>query len=114
MQKKELTEQIGQLNLKIVSTSKEIEELRVNAKRKKIEIMKYKHKIKEIQLKLKELELEEWKKVQEQKRIRKTPMNISKKYDDPNNDFYSQEKKYISNENSYIDYMKKNILPYND
>ena len=94
MQRKELTEQIGKLNLKIVKT--------------------YKNIIKGIQLELKELELEELKKKQEKRKMKKAPIEISKKYDDNNNEFYSQEKRFISNENSYLDYMRKNIVPYND
>ena len=31
-----------------------------------------------------------------------------------NSDYYSQEKKFNDTENSYIDYVARNVLPYND
>ena len=37
-----------------------------------------------------------------------------KYFSDPNNQYYSQEKSYLNNENLYSDYMKRNVLPYNE
>ena len=47
----------------------------------------------------------------ELKRIQKETM---KKYSDPNNEYYSQDKSYFNSEDSYKSYMERNILPYND
>ena len=39
---------------------------------------------------------------------------ILKKYEDINNEYYSQEKSFLNSEDSYTSYMKRNIAPYND
>ena len=45
MERKEISEQIGELNLKIFSANKELEEMELNVRRKKIEIRKYKNEV---------------------------------------------------------------------
>lgn len=42
MQKKELVEQIGKLNVKITTSNKELEKLELEYKKKRIELKKYK------------------------------------------------------------------------
>lgn len=89
MQKKELVEQIGKLNVKITTSNKELEKL--------------------------ELELESNKKVINNNEIRRMQRRTIEKYcNDPNNEYYTQEKTYANLEDSYMSYMKKNIVPYND
>ena len=63
MQKKELVEQIGKLNVKITTSNKESEKLELEYKKKRLELKKYKNERVGLQLKLQELELESNKKV---------------------------------------------------
>ena len=63
---------------------------------------------------LQELELENWKEIQEQQKIKRIQKETMKKYSDPNNEYYSQDKSYFNSEDSYKSYMERNILPYND
>ena len=58
MQRAELTEQIGKLNIKIAKANKELDELELKYKKKKLEIRKYKNESAGLQLELQELELE--------------------------------------------------------
>lgn len=114
-QRKELLEQIGKLNLKIATSNKELEELELNFKRKKLELRKYKNERTGLQLELQELEIANWKAQQEKNKINRMQKKTIKKYaEDLNNEYYSQEKRSFDMENSYTDYIKKNILPYND
>ena len=68
LQRKDITEKIGKLNLKIAKANKELEELEIQYKKKRLEIRKYKNESAGLQLELQELELENCKKVQEQKK----------------------------------------------
>ena len=43
MQKKELVEQIGKLNVKIITSNKELEKLELEYKKKRLELKKYKN-----------------------------------------------------------------------
>ena len=104
MQRAELTEQIGKLNIKIAKANKELDELE----------LKYKNESAGLQLELQELELENWKEIQEQQKIKRIQKETMKKYSDPNNKYYSQEKSYYNSEDLYKSYMERNILPYND
>ena len=56
MQRAELTEQIGKLNIKIAKANKELDELELKYKKKKLEIRKYKNESAGLQLELQELE----------------------------------------------------------
>ncbi len=85
MERKEISEQIGELNLKIFSANKELEEMELNIRKKKIEIRRYKNEVTGLQQMLEEIDIERWK-----------------------------EKKFNDTENSYIDYVARNVLPYND
>lgn len=114
MQREELTEQIGKLNIKITKANKELDELELKYKKKKLEIRKYKNESVGLQLELQELELENWKEIQEKQKIKRIQKETMKKYSDPNNKYYSQEKSYYNSENLYKSYMERNILPYND
>lgn len=67
-----------------------------------------------LQLELQELELENWKEIQEEQKIKRIQKETMKKYSDPNNKYYSQEKSYYNSEDLYKSYMERNILPYND
>ena len=109
MNKKELTEKLGKLNLKILAANKELEELEINVKRKKIEIKKYKNEVSSLHLELEELEIENWR---ENKKIPKIKNKVYKIVE--NDDFYSQEIKYNDIDDAYTNYMKKNVIPYND
>ena len=111
MNRKELTEKIGELNIKILAVNKELEELELNAKRKKIEIRKYKNEISGIQLELEEMEIENWK---ENKHRPKIKTRIYKEKDVIDDDFYSQEKKFNIIDDGYTNYVKRNVVPYND
>lgn len=115
MGRKEISEQIGALNIKIFSANKELEEMELAVKKKRIEIRKYRNEIKGLQLKIEEIEIEQWREKKEQKEKAKRQVRIEKKLKEYNsNDYYSQENKLHNTENSYIDYMSKNVLPYND
>ena len=63
LQREELTEQIGKLNIKIAKANKELDELELKYKKKKLEIRKYKNESVGLQLELQELELENWKEI---------------------------------------------------
>lgn len=115
VQKKELIEQIGKLNVKIATSNKELEKLELEYKKKRLELKKYKNERVGLQLKLQELELESNKKVTNNNEIRRMQRRTIEKYcNDPNNEYYTQEKTYANLEDSYMSYMKKNIVPYND
>ena len=43
MKRKEITEKIGELNLKIAMANKELNEMELNYKKKKLEIRRYKN-----------------------------------------------------------------------
>lgn len=77
LQREELTEQIGKLNIKITKANKELDELELKYKKKKLEIRKYKNESVGLQLELQELELENWKEIQEEQKIKR--IQISKK-----------------------------------
>lgn len=114
LQREELTEQIGKLNIKIIKANKELDELELKYKKKKLEIRKYKNESVGLQLELQELELENWKEIQEEQKIKRIQKETMKKYSDHNNKYYSQEKSYYNSEDLYKSYMERNILPYND
>ena len=114
MQRSELAEQIGKKNLKIATANKELEELELKYKKKKLEIRKYKNKMTGLQLELKEFELNNWKEMHKQEKIKKDQKQIMKKYADSNNEYYSQEKKFLNTDDSYTNYMERNVLPYLD
>lgn len=52
LQREELTEQIGKLNIKIAKANKELDELELKYKKKKLEIRKYKNESVGLQLEL--------------------------------------------------------------
>ena len=115
MERKEISEQIGELNLKIFSANKELEEMELNIRKKKIEIRRYKNEVTGLQLMLEEIDIERWKeKRKEKKEIKRNNIVEKNLKEATNSDYYSQEKKFNDTENSYIDYMAKNVLPYND
>ena len=114
MQRADITEKIGKLNIKIARANKELEELELKYKKKKLEIRKYKNESAGLQLELQELDLENCKEIQKQKKIKQIEKETMKKYTDFNNEYYSQEKSYYNSEDPYKSYMEKNILPYND
>lgn len=115
MERKEISEQIGALNLKIYAESKELEEMELAVKKKKIEIKRYKNELRGLQLRIQEIEIEKWKEKKTQKEKVKKQIQSEINYkEDANSDYYSQENKFHNIGNTYIDYMEKNILPYND
>ena len=115
VQKKELIEQIGKLNVKIATSNKELEKLELEYKKKRIELKKYKNERVGLQLKLQELELECNKKVINENEIKRIQKKTEEKYyNDYNNEYYTQEKTYSNIEDSYMNYMRKNVVPYND
>lgn len=114
MQRADITEKIGKLNIKIAEANKELEELELKYRKKKLEIRKYKNESAGLQLELQELDLVNFKEVQKQKKIKQIEKETMKKYTDFNNEYYSQEKNYYNSESSYKSYVEKNILPYND
>lgn len=115
MERKEISEQIGELNLKIFSANKELEEMELNIRKKKIEIRKYKNEVTGLQLMLEEIDIERWKEKRKEKKEIKRNNTVEKNLKEAtNSDYYSQEKKFNDTENSYIDYVARNVLPYND
>ncbi len=115
MEKKELLEQIGKLNMKIASSNKELEDLELEYKKKKIELRKYKNERLGLQLELQEIELECNKNVISENKMKRIQKKTLEKYCNGfNNEYYTQEKNYPLIEDSYINYMKKNVVPYND
>ena len=116
LKRTDITGKIGELNIKIAKANRELEELEVKYKKKKLEIRKYKNESAGLQLELQELELENHNKRQKQNKIVKIQKGIMKKYDDPNNDYYSQDKdkEYYNSESLYKSYIEKNVVPYND
>lgn len=115
MDRKEISEQIGELNLKIFSANKELEEMELNIRKKKIEIRRYKNEVTGLQLMLEEIDIERWKEKKKEKQEIKRKNIVEKNLKEAtNSDYYSQEKKFNDTENSYIDYVARNVLPYND
>ena len=114
MQRAEITEKIGKINVKIANANKELEELEIKYKKKKLEVRKYKNESARLQLELQELEIENCKETREKNRIKRMQKITMKKYADPNNEYYTQEKTYYNSEDLYKSYIEKNRLPYND
>lgn len=114
MQKRDITEKIGRLNIKIAKANKELEELELKYKKKKLEIRKYKNELTGLKLELQELQLENCKEIKKQEKIKQIEKETMKKYGNCNNEYYSQEKINYNLENSFKSYIEKNILPYND
>ena len=113
--KKELLEQIGKLNMKIASSNKELEDLELEYKKKKIEMRKYKNERIGLQLELQEIELDSNKNVISEKKVKRIQNKIVEKYcNGYDNEYYTQEKNYSRIDDSYINYMRKNVVPYND
>ena len=80
MQKKELVEEIGKLNVKIATSNKELEKLELEYKKKKLEHKKYKNEKAGLQLKLQELELKNSKKALSDKEIKQIQKRTVEKY----------------------------------
>lgn len=114
MKRKEITEKIGELNLKIAMANKELNEMELNYKKKKLEIRRYKNEAAGLQLELQELELNNCKEIKKQKEITKIEKQIAKKYMDINNEYYSQEKSYHNYGDAYKSYIERKVLPYNE
>ena len=115
MERKEISEQIGELNLKIFSANKELEEMELNIRKKKIEIRRYKNEVTGLQLMLEEIDIERWKEKRKEKKEINRNNTVEKNLKEAtNSDYYSQEKKFNDTENSYIHYVARNVLPYND
>ena len=110
MEKEKIAEKVLLLNKKIKNKSKELQELKLEEKRRQLEIRKYKNKLEQYNIKLQEIEYENNEKNKEEKFKRK----LLKKYDDLNNEYYSHEKKFMKDDFSYADYFRNNIVPYND
>ena len=113
MQKKELLEQIGKLNVKIATSNKELEKLELEYKKKRLELKKYKNERIGLQLKLQEIE-DNKKTISDTEIKRRQRRTVEKYCNDPNNEYYTQEKTYSNLEDSYMNYMRKNVVPYND
>ena len=104
MERKEISEQIGELNLKIFSANKELEEMELNIRKKKIEIRRYKNEVTGLQLMLEEIDIERWKEKKKEKQEIKRKNIVEKNLKEAtNSDYYSQEKKFNDIENSYIE-----------
>ena len=109
--KKEISEKIGLLNLKILSASKELEELERSAKKKKLQIRRLRNEVCGLQLEIEELDIDKWKPKNRKVRSIKKKVEI---LDEINDDYYSQEKNIDYNEETYTSYVEKNVVPYND
>ena len=114
MNRKEITEKIGEINLKIAKANEELDEIELNYKKKKLEIRKYKNEAAGLQLELQEFELENCKEIKEQKEITRIQKQTLKKYADINNEYYSREKNYYNSGSAYKNYIERNVLPYNE
>ena len=110
MEKEKIAEKVLLLNKKIKDKSKELQELKLEEKRRQLEIRKYKNKLEQYNIKLQEIEYENKEKNKEERLKRR----LLKRYEDLNNEYYSQEKKFIKDDFSYADYFRNNIVPYND
>jgi len=114
LKRKDITEKIGELNLKIAKANEELDEIELNYKKKRLEIRKYKNEAAGLQLELQELELENCKEIKEKKEITRIQKQTVKKYADINNEYYSQEKNYYNSGDAYKSYIERNVLPYNE
>ena len=117
MQREELTEQIGKLNIKIIKANKELDELELKYKKKKLEIRKYKNESVGLQLELQELELENWKEIQEEqkiKRIQKETMTRKELILDKNIKIIYNKLENIKLNQGYIDLSNSSIQNKND
>ena len=114
MQRKDITQKIGELNLKIAKANKELEDIELSYKKKKLEIRKYKNESAGLQLELQELELENRKEIKKEKEITRIQNQTIRKYADLNNEYYSQEKDYLNSGDTYKSYIERNVLPYNE
>lgn len=117
LQREELTEQIGKLNIKIIKANKELDELELKYKKKKLEIRKYKNESVGLQLELQELELENWKEIQEEqkiKRIQKETMTRKELILDKNIKIIYNKLENIKLNQGYIDLSNSSIQNKND
>lgn len=115
MNAKEVSRQIEELNTKISNATKEIEDIEIEWKRKKLAIKKYKNEVEKLQIELQEQELVNWKDLQKQDKIKRNQKNLLKKYAERNNEYYTQEKDFCNTEiPAYKNYFAKSAVPYND
>lgn len=115
MKKKEISEQIGRINLQVLTLKKETDKIEIYLKRKKLEIKKLTNKKVALELEIQELDIANWKaKKLEKKNLYKINSKLEKIIKDKNDDYYSQNDKTADNDDLFINYIEKNIVPYND
>lgn len=119
MQIEDVTKKVNKLNSKIITAKKDIEIMEFNLKEKRLEIQKYKNERARLQLKIKEFELENWKSIQKERKQKNLQREILRKYaKDPNSEdyseYYSQENNFSNKDNSFINYIERSLVPYND
>lgn len=115
MQMEDVSKKIAKLNSKIINANKEIDEMEFNLRQKRLEIKKYKNERARLQLRVKELELEKWKAIQQERKQKNMQKVLLRKYaDDSNSEYYSQENNLSKRDNSFINYIERSLVPYND
>lgn len=119
MQTEEISKEIKKLNSKITTVKKDIETMEFNLKEKRLEIQKYKNERARLKLQIKEYELANWKTIQKERRLRSVQREILRKYaKDPNSEdyfeYYSQENNFSKRDNSFVNYIERSLVPYND
>ena len=125
MKKIEIQNKILELSKDLQNKNKEIEELQISLRGKKIEVRKLKNQISSLRLDLDEIEVENWKQRKQQKAVQKNQKSISNKYmyggvrdkrlrEELYSQYYSQDIVDKCVEDNYLTYIQKNIEPYID
>lgn len=118
MKKDELLKKIELQNEKIVKVKEELEFLEIECKKKRLEIKKLNNEKNKLKIEYQEWKIENTRKIKKEKREKKEKIlqeKIIQKYGtDYDHNYYSQEKEIPNDSDYYTNYIRKNIIPYND
>lgn len=115
MKKDELLKKIELQNEKIVRVKKELEFLEIECKKKRLEIKKLNNEKNKLKIKYQEWKIENTRKIKKEKKEKNLQDKIIQKYGtDYDHNYYSQEKEIANDSDYYTNYIRKNIIPYND
>ena len=115
MKKDELLKKIELQNEKIVRVKKELEFLEIECKKKRLEIKKLNNEKNKLKIEYQECKIENTRKIKKEKKEKNLQDKIIQKYGtDYDHNYYSQEKEIPNDSDYYTNYIRKNIIPYND
>ena len=115
MKKDELLKKIELQNEKIEKVKEELEFLEIECKKKRLEIKKLNNEKNKLKIEYQEWKIENTRKIKKEKKEKNLQDKIIQKYGtDYDHNYYSQEKEIPNDSDYYTNYIRKNIIPYND